>query len=105
MAQQEPIFQGDDTGSFGGKLITINLYNPLNYQISKAIFVCECITKTYLNPTFPIEINFSSEETKQMRAINQCFLVVYDQQGRQKTCPGTLTLKSQKGVLPNGCRR
>lgn len=103
--QQEPIYQGDNTGAFGNKLITINLRNPLNYTISKAVFVCDCLTRTYINPTFPIDINFDSKDTKKLKSINQCFLVVYDELGRQKTCRGTLTLKAQKGVLPNDCRK
>lgn len=103
--QQESIFQGDDTSAFGGKLITITLRNPLGYVVSKAIFICGCLTRTYLDPTFPIDINFDSQDTRKLEGINQCFLIVYDELGRQKTCRGTLTLKAQKGVLPNDCRK
>ena len=97
-----PIFKGDDSGAFGNNFITINLDNPLGYPISKAIFVCGCIKKTFENPVFPLVINFNSEETETLRSVNTCYLVVYDSEGRQKTCKGTLSFKAQNGVLPDG---
>lgn len=97
-----PIFKSDDTAAFGNNFITINLDNPLNYSISKAVFVCNCITKSFENPAFPLVINFNSQETSTLKSTNTCFLVVYDSEGRQKTCTGTLTFKAQNGVLPEG---
>lgn len=102
MATNIPIFKGDNSGAFGNSFITINLENPLDYPISKAIFVCGCIKKTFVNPVFPIVINFSEQETSNFRSLNTCYLVVYDQQGRQKTCQGSLTFKAQNGVICNG---
>lgn len=97
----EPIYKGDNTGTFGNSFITINLDNPNDYIISKVIFVCGCITKTFENPIFPLKINLSSEETKTLKPSNVCYLVAYDSEGRQKTCQGTLTFKATNGVLPN----
>lgn len=96
------IYKGDDTGAFGNTFIIINLDNPLGYTVSKAIFVCGCIIKIFNNPVFPLPINLSSEETEKLRSSNVCYLIVYDGQGRQKTCKGTLTFNAQNGVLPNG---
>lgn len=98
------IFKGDDTGAFGIDFITIELENPLGNEISKAIFVCGCIQKPFKNPQFPLIVNFDSKETKQLRIGNQnvCYLVVYDAQGRQKTCQGTLVFGAKDGVLNNG---
>lgn len=91
---------GDNTGAFGNSFITIYLENPLEYVVSKAIFVCGCFKKTFENPQFPLRINFTSEETAKLKAgANTCYLVVYDEQGRQKTCKGTLTFKAQNGVI------
>ena len=42
-----PVFMGDNTGAFGNSFITINLDNPLEYEVSKAIFVCGCIQKVF----------------------------------------------------------
>lgn len=96
------VYMGDNTAAFGNNFITINLENPLEYPISKAVFVCNCLTKTFENPVFPLVINFDSKETAKLRSSNTCFLVVYDSEGRQKTCTGNLTFKAQNGVLPNG---
>lgn len=98
------IFKGDDTGAFGNNFITIYLDNPQNYVISKAIFVCGCIEKEIKNPDFPLEINLTSQQTEQLRATNVCYLVVYDEQGRQATCQGTLGFNAQNGVLKDGTR-
>lgn len=99
-----PIYKGDDTSSFGNDFITIDLENPLGYTISKAVFVCGCIQKTFEEPEFPLIVNFDSQETEKLKLGNQnvCFLVVYDSQGRQKTCQGTLTFGAQNGVLNDG---
>ena len=94
------IYKGDDTGAFGNNFITVNLDNPLGYEVTKVIFVCNCFTKTFENPVFPLVINFSGKETEKLRSSNVCYLVAYDSEGRQKTCKGTLTFAAQNGVLP-----
>lgn len=101
MTMTNPIFKGDATGAFGNTFITINLENPLEYTISRAIFVCGCIQKTFENPVFPLTINFSSAETAKFNYANTCYLVVFDENGLQKTCSGTLTFNAQNGVLKN----
>lgn len=98
----DAIFKGDNTAAFGNSFITITLTNPYEYPISKAVFVCGCIKKEYIDPQFPWVINFNSAETAKMRTINVCYLVVYDEQGRQKTCTGTLKFPAQNGVICNG---
>lgn len=102
MSSNIPIFKGDNSGAFGQDFITINLNNPYGYPISKAIFVCGCLQKTFQNPQFPLVINFTSQETSNFNSLNTCYLVVFDQQGRQKTCQGNLTFKAQNGVICNG---
>lgn len=96
------IYKGDNTAAFGNNFITINLNNPLGYTVSKAILVCGCIQKTFENPEFPLIINLTSQETNQLRSSNVCYLVVFDSEGRQKTCNGTITFKAQNGVICNG---
>lgn len=100
--QNNTIYKGDNTAAFGGSFITINLINPLGYTVSKVIFVCGCIQKTFENPVFPLVVNFTSEETKRLNANNVCQLVAYDEQGRQKTCTGTLVFPAKNGVICNG---
>lgn len=96
------IFKGDNTQAFGNNFLTINLNNPLNYAISKAVFVCGCLKKPFNNPQFPLIVNFNSQESQTLRPNNVGYLVVYDEQGRQRTCNGTITFKAQNGVIYNG---
>lgn len=97
-----PIYKGDNTGAFGNRFITINLDNPDNYVISRVIFVCGCIHKSFENPVFPLTVNLTSEETGNLKPSNVCYLVAYDSEGRQKTCKGTLTFPATQGVICNG---
>lgn len=97
-------YKGDDTGAYGNNFITINLKNPLNYEVSKAQFVvnggCPHLDPVE-NPQFPMVINFTSEQTLQMRATNVGNLVTWDSQGRQKTCKGSITWDFKNGVIYN----
>lgn len=97
-------YKGDDTGAYGNNFITINLKNPLNYEVSKAQFVvnggCPYVPPVE-NPVFPMVINFTSEQTQQMRATNVGNLVTWDSQGRQKTCKGSITWDFKNGVINN----
>lgn len=104
MSTSQSIFQGDNTAAFGNNYITININNPLGYPISKAVFVTGNgnIKKTFENPEFPLIVNFTSQETQQLKANNVGYLVVFDSQGRQKTCNGSLTFHVKNGVLCNG---
>ena len=99
MSMNNAVYKGDNTGAFGNNFLTINLNNPLGYPISKAIFVCGCIKKTFDNPEFPLRINFSSQESQYLRTNNVGYLVVFDSENRQKTCNGTITFKAQNGVI------
>ena len=93
------LYRGDDTNAFGGKFITINLDNAEGLNISKAEFRCAAILKTFENPTFPLEVNLSSEETSQLTGHNSCYLAIYDEHGRKHTCEGVLTFESKKEVV------
>lgn len=97
------IYKGDDTAAFGNDFITISLENPEEEAISKAIFTCgDKIEKVFLDPVFPLVVNLTSEETSILNSSNVCHLVVYDSEGRQRTCDGSLTFSAKQGVLPDG---
>ena len=55
-------YKGDNTGAFGNNFIIIELDNPLEYIIKKAEFVCGCIRKTFINPVFPLIVNFDEND-------------------------------------------
>lgn len=102
------IFCNDDTGAFGQTLLTIDLYNPSNFKISKAEFRCGKVLKVFSQPVFPLKINLTAEETSQLSHINTtiqpvlsnpCYLAVYDEEGRKKTLDGSITLGVRKCVV------
>lgn len=93
------VYKGDNTGAFGNSFITIDFENPENYVVSKAMFICGCLKKPIPNPQFPVILNFTEEESKRFNFKNTCYLVVWDEQGRQKTCEGTLTFEAENGVV------
>lgn len=88
---------GDNTGAFGGSFITINLKNNTGREviISKAVFGCGPISLTFDNPTFPLVINLSEEQTEYLSCENTAYLAVWDENGRKLTCSGSLTFKTQ----------
>lgn len=92
-------FKGDDTNAFGKTFITIELDNPYEFEISKAIFIVGCIKKEFENPVFPLRINFTSEESKKLQFKNTAYLVVFDSESRQQTCERTLTFPMKEGVI------
>lgn len=93
------IFRGDDTSAFNNKFLTIELDNPNNLVISKAEIKCGSITRIIEKPIFPIEINLTSKETETLNAENTCYLAVYDELGRKKTCSGSLTFNTKREVV------
>lgn len=102
----QPIYKGDNTAAFGNNFLTIELENPLGYAVSKAEFVinggCPKIPP-FENPEFPLIVNFNSQQSAQLKPNNVGQLVVWDEQGRQKTCQGKVTFTAQNGVINGGC--
>lgn len=91
--------QGDNTKAFGGNFITIFMDNPAHIPVSKVIFSVGCIEKTYLNPEFPLYINFNSKETQALNYINTGYLTAFDVNGNQMTCEGSITFYCINGVI------
>lgn len=95
------IKQGDDTGAFGNKFITIELYNPngIELSISRAELICTCegrtgyeIRKVFDAPEFPLTVNYEPSETKRMGFRNILRFAVYDEDGNKYTCKERYTL-------------
>lgn len=105
MADEElEFYKGDDFGAFGNNFITVNLTNEYNYAISKAQFVVNGgvpYIEPVNNPVFPFVVNLGSEQTAQLRADNIGKLIVWDSQGRQKTCKGQIEFTCKNGVIGN----
>ena len=80
------LYRGDDTDAFGSSFITINLATSISGTISRAVFQCETIKKVFDNPVFPLSIELTSAETKGLRANNTCYLAVWDENNKKRTC-------------------
>ena len=93
------LFRGDDTDAFGNSFITINLATSISGTISKAIFQCGNIVKTFENPIFPITVNLTSTETATLEATNKCYLAVWDEDNKKRTCEGILVFNTQSEVV------
>lgn len=104
------VYKTDDTGAFGNSFITITVKNPNLYPISKILAVTNsgtCIENkpftsadNFQREEIELVVNYSSQETAKLnQGANTLNLVAYDEQGRQKTCPQTLTFYAQNGVI------
>jgi len=90
------IFQGDNTAAFGGNFLTINISSesePIP-TITRAEIKIGCICKSFNNPTFPLTINLTEEETAKLSSTNMAYMAVWDIDGRKKTCQGSITIKT-----------
>ncbi len=96
-------YRGDDTNAFGQNMLRINRPAdlPEYFTISKIIFQCGPLQKTFYQPQFPIYVNFNHNETQRLRQTNECYLQVFDDKGLRQTCGGTLTLTTIPGVIKN----
>lgn len=93
------LYRGDDTDAFGSSFITINLATSISGTISKAVFQCGSVRKIFDDPIFPLSIELTSAETKSLKSENICYLAVWDEDGKKRTCEGSLTFNTQSGVV------
>lgn len=91
------IYQGDNTAAFGGSFLTINVSTESEVipTITKAELKIGYICKTFENPTFPLTVDLTEEETLKLQAVNTAYLAVWDNEGRKKTCQGKITFKTE----------
>lgn len=86
------INRGDNTGAFGYDFLRIHLNNPNNLYIQKAVFqINHELEKEYINPKFPLRINFTGQETELLHQVNHCKLALWDESGRRRTADGKFT--------------
>lgn len=91
------IYQGDNSQAFGGNFVSISFtyHGPDGTElplppISKAEIRVGDIVKVYDNPTLPLKVNFTEEESSKLRQTNVMFLALYDETGKKKTANGKL---------------
>lgn len=88
------LFRGDNTAAFGGNFLKINLTNESGVlpPITRAELKIGCIRRTFENPTFPMMINLSEDESEKLQPVNNAYLALWDADGRKKTCQGTISI-------------
>ena len=106
------IFKGDDTGAFGNNFITVRVKNPYLYPITRIEVITNSSTCIPPKPftdennfqveDIELEVNYSSDETVKLNSSNIVNVVVYDSQGKQSTCPQSLTFYARNGVISRG---
>lgn len=99
------IYKGDDTDAFGQNFITIDLVGAEDKVISKVIFQCGPVQKVYTRPKFPIQVNFSTNESRRLYQESVCYLQVFDEKGRRQTCEGSLNFTAKAKVIEDESRR
>lgn len=86
------INRGDNTGAFGTDFLRIYLNNPNNLYIQKAVFqVNGSLEKEFIDPIFPLRVNFTGQETEMLCQVNHCKLALWDASGRRRTADGKFT--------------
>ena len=97
------IYKGDDTGAFGRNYITIKAPVGVDSSlIKKCIFQCGGFQHIQENPEFPYYINPTSDDTVKLDYKNECYLQIFDAEGRKITLKGNLTIVADKQVV-NDC--
>jgi len=86
------INRGDNTASFGNDFLRIYLNNPNHLYISRALVqVNRDIEKEFIDPIFPLRVNFTGEETESFHQTNTIKLALWDEYGRRRTADGKFT--------------
>lgn len=93
-------YKGDNSQAYDKHFLEIDLeldegVNPP----SKVEFVTGCIIKPFINPQFPIYVDFDEAESSKLNYINIGYLVTYDDLGRRETADGFIKFKYQNGVI------
>lgn len=93
------LIKGDDSQAFGQNLLRITLSDPDGLLDRHSISKCEirfngCVTKTFLNPEFPLIINLTSEESNKLSVGNNtAVMAVWDEEGHKVTPAGGQIIK------------
>ena len=94
------VYKGDDSAAFGNNLLTIKAKIPEGYTVSKAkLKIGNLPVMTFDEPTFPIVVNLSPAQTRQLQQQNTVYMAVYDEEGRKATCRGTITFVAKDEVV------
>lgn len=94
MTDNVDLVRGDDSQAFGQNLIRITLSDPDNLLDGHSISKCvirfnESVTKTFLNPVFPLLVNLTSEESSNLTdGDNTARMAIWDENNQKLTAEG-----------------
>lgn len=92
--------KGDNTKAFGNNFLEITLEKDENEPMpSKVEFEAGCIVKPFINPKFPLYVNFDEAETSKLNYVNVGYLKCYDALGQPWTAEGSITFYCRNGVI------
>lgn len=96
------IYKGDSTAIFGNNFLTIRLKSPIpeGFVLSMVkVKIGNLPTITVKDPVFPIKINLTSAQTRQLDQQNTVYMAVWDNYGNKKTCKGKITFVAKDEVV------
>ena len=93
-------FKGDDYNAFGQEWALIEADIPEDWVVSKAeLKVGNLPVMTFNNPVFPFSVSLASYQTANLKDVNECYLAIYDEEGRKQTLEGSWTFIAENEVV------
>ena len=93
-------YKGDDFNAFGQEWALIEIDIPEEWIISKAELKIGDLPKMTFNyPVFPLPVNLESYQTSNLKDVNECYLAIYDEEGRKLTLNGSWTFVAENEVV------
>lgn len=93
-------FKGDDFDAFGQEWAIIELDIPEDWTVSKAKFKVGNLPSMNLDePVFPKPVTLDSSQSINLKDVNTCNMVIYDEKGRKQTLEGSWTFVAEDEVV------
>ena len=93
-------YKGDDFNAFNQEWALIEVDIPEDWVVTKAELRVGNLPKmTFSNPVFPLPVNLESYQTSNLKDVNECYLAIYDEEGRKQTLDGSWTFIAENEVV------
>ena len=93
-------YKGDDFNAFGQEWALIEADIPEDWVVTKAELKVGNLPKmTFPDPVFPFPVSLESYQTSNLKDVNECFLAIYDEEGRKMTLEGSWTFIAEDEVV------
>ena len=99
MEEEYKRYKGDNSAAFNNHFLKIELERDEDTPMPSWVeFVTGCIVKPYINPQFPLYVDFDEKESAKLCHINRGYLRAYDDKGQRMTCQGEIKFRYEDGV-------